>query len=100
MPIKAGATVRVVNIDPVVQKAELCDLLGNRKLSPASPVSLFPSASAPNATQIATVTFKSPSEAKNALSSNGAVLRDSSIAIDRDFMGLTVLAAPKQSQLE
>ncbi len=100
MPLKPGATVRVVNIDPKTQEAELYKLFTDRNLTPISPGSLCPSSSAQDATQVATVTFKSSSEAKRALNLTGTLLGESKIAIDSDFMGLTALAVPKEPKLE
>lgn len=100
MPLKAGATVRVVNIDPSIQKSELDELLTKHSLRPTSQASLCPSSSAHGAMQVATVTFETPSEAKRSLALTGTLLGKSRIAVDNDFMGLTVLAAPNVPQLE
>lgn len=100
MPLKAGATVRMVNIDPCVQKSELSDFLINHGLKMVLRLSLCPSSFERGAMQVATITFGTPSEAKRSLALTGTVLGKFVIGVDIDFMGLTVLAGPKEPQLE
>ncbi len=54
----------------------------------------------PDAALTATVTFGSHSDAKEALNLNGKIFRGRNISVDREFMGLTVLAAPPNSKVE
>lgn len=63
-------------------------------------LSLCPQSSATRSLLVATVTFKSSSSAKNALSSNGKLLAGRILSVERDFMGLTVLGSPKHPKLE
>lgn len=100
MPFKTGATVRMVNIDPCVQKSELIEILRSHGQRSVVHVSLCPTSSAHDAMQVATITFETPSEAKRSLALVGTLLGKSKIAVDNDFMGLTILAAPKEPQLE
>ena len=100
MPHKDLATIRIANLDPHCQRSELLHFLDNGKAKKAAKVSLCPSSSLHGATLTATVTFRSNSGAKQALSLNGRVLRERNVSIDRDFMGLTVLAAPQDAVVE
>lgn len=100
MPLKTGATVRMVNIDPCVQKSELIEVLRSHGLRSVLHISLCPTSSALDAMQVATITFTTPSEAKRSLVLVGTLLGKFKIAVDNDFMGLTILAAPKVPQVE
>lgn len=100
MPHKDLATVRVSNLPPNWQREELLHLFESCKATESFKISLCASTAAEGAHSTATVTFNSGSEAKQALSLNGKVLRAYNISIDRDFMGLTVLAAPENSSVE
>lgn len=100
MPLKAGATVRLVNIDTCVQRSDLHNLFASHNLEATSDLSLCADSVAQNGSQVATATFRSSSEAKKALTLHGTVLHKQNIAVDRDFMGITTLAAPKDPQLE
>ena len=91
---KDVATVRVSNIGSDVQKAEIRDFFEKHKLTPTHDISLCPQSASSDDSQVATVTFKSCSEAKKALILNGKALRGSILEIERDFMGLTVLSRP------
>ena len=100
MLTKDVTTVRVSNLHHDVSIADLYTFFQNHDLEPISPLSLCPFSTSNDATQVATVTFKSASEAKKALALRGKAVRGSNVEIDRDFMGLTTLAEPKQSKVE
>ena len=97
---KDVATVRVSNVGRDVQKAEIRDFFEKHKLTPTNGISLCPRSASGVDSQVATVTFKSCSEAKRALTLNGKTLRGSTLEIDRDFMGFTVLARPDNPSFE
>lgn len=100
MPHKNLATVRVTNIPPGCQRSELLHFFESNKIKPTPCMSLCPSTAATDASLIATVSFPSESDAKKALNLNGRPIRNSNISIEREFMGLTVLAAPENPELE
>ncbi|MCJ1317977.1 hypothetical protein MMC15_003304 [Xylographa vitiligo] len=97
---KDVTTVRVSNLHHDVSIADLYTFFHGYDLEPISPSSLCPCSTSNDATQVATVTFKSASEAKKALVLRGKAVRGSSIEIERDFMGLTILAEPKQPTVD
>ena len=97
---KDVTTVRVSNLHHDVSIADLYTFFQGYDLEPISPSSLCPCSTSNDATQVATVTFKSASKAKKALVLRGKAVRGSSIEIERDFMGLTILAEPKQPTVE
>jgi hypothetical protein len=95
---KPVATVRVVNIEPGQSRDDLQRLFGNHGLRPLPNGSYCPSGTADNSPSVATVSFASEGEVKQALQLNGKVLGNSKIRVDRDFYGLTVVGAPSESQ--
>jgi len=100
MPHKDLATVRVSNIPSSCRESELLHFFANSKAKKAPKASLCPSSCMPDAALTATVTFGSQSDAKEALNLNGNIFRGRNISVDREFMGLTVLAAPPNSKVE
>lgn len=105
MQPKNLATVRVSNLPPGFLEEKLRDVLTRATHLPRASANATPNISlcphtCKGSSQVATVTFQSQSSAKKALSLNGRVLDGRSVSIDRDFMGLTILASPKQVDLE
>lgn len=100
MQPKDLATVRESNLSPSLRKDQLHDFLDRRNTVATSNISLCPHDSAKDSSLVATVTFQSQSSAKKVLNLNGRVLAGRNVSIERDFMGLTVLAAPKDSNVE
>ncbi len=100
MQPKDLATVRVSNLSPDLKQKELHNFLDRRNVNATSNISLCPHGSAKDSPLVATVTFHSQSSAKRALDLNGRVLAGRNVSIERDFMGLTVLAAPTDPELE
>jgi len=94
---KAVKTVRVSNLDAQVQWDTLMTLFTSRGHTPKSQGSLCKT---PDGTQVATVSFRSDSEASKALSLNGELIRGKLVEIDRNFFGLTILSAPEKPSLE
>ena len=90
-------TIRVGNIGTEVTWEDLVTLFSSQGHNPTTCGSLCPTS---QATQVATLSFSSESEARKALSLNGKNLGNSMISVDRDFFGFTVLAAPKDPPLE
>ena len=99
MQPKDSATVRVSNLSPSLKESELHDLL-DRNVNATSSISLFPHSSTEDSSLVVTVNFQSSSSAKKALNLSGRVLAGRNVSIERDFMGFTVLAAPKDPKLE
>ncbi len=100
MPHRNLATVRVSNIPSGCPKTELVHFFESNRIVPTPCMSLCPSTAETDASLVATVTFQSDADAKKALDLNGSCLRSSNISIEREFMGLTVLAAPEDPSLE
>lgn len=100
MQPKDSATVRVSNLSPSLKESELHDFLDRRNVNATSSISLCPHSSTGDSSLVATVTFQSSSSAKKALNLSGRVLAGRNVSIERDFMGFTVLAAPKDPKLE
>lgn len=100
MQPKDVSTVRLSNLEPGVQKDDVHQFFGRHKLLTSQNISLCPSAPFKGAPLVGTVTFDSPADAKTALGLSGELLGNSSIWIERDFMGFTVLAAPSEPSLE
>ena len=100
MQPKELSTVRVSNISPGLQIRELGHFFESHGLVTSQDISLCPSSCREDAPLVATVTFKSPSEARKALDLNGRALGGLRASVERDFMGLTVLDAPTDSELE
>ena len=100
MQPKELATVRVSNVSPGLQKRELEHFFESHGLKTIGNISLCPSSCREDAPLVATVTFKSPSDARRALDLNEKALGRLGISVERDFMGLTVLDAPTDSELE
>lgn len=94
------ATVRVSNISPTLGQSQLHHFFESQIGHATSRISVCPQSSATSSLLVATVTFKSPSSAKKALSSNGKLLAGRILSVERDFMGLTVLGSPKHPKLE
>lgn len=97
---KDVATVRVTNIAPGSQRNELIHFFESHKVKPPQSLSLVSSKSGQDASLVATVTFRSPSDAKKALEVNGKRFGTRHVSVDREFVGLTVLAAPKDPSVE
>jgi len=93
------ATVRVTNIAPGLQKSDLNHFFESHEVN-LPQASLVASKSGQDALLVATATFGSPSEAKKALELNGKGFGLRHVCIDREFMGLTVLAAPRDPSVE
>ena len=93
-------TVRVSNLHHGVSHADLYTFFRGYDLEPIPPLSLCPCSTVEKAAQMATVTFKSASEAKKALALRGKAVKGLNVDIDRDFMGLTILAEPQQRIVE
>ena len=100
MQPKHLATIRVSNLSPSLSKSQLLEFLDYRNAISSSNISLCPQSTTQDSSLVATVTFQSQSSAKKALKLHGRVLAGRSVSIERDFMGLTVLAAPKDAKLE
>ena len=100
MQPKDVSTVRVSQLEPGVRGADLRQFFGRHKLITASCMSICPSVSSESKQFVATVTFDAPSEAKKAVQLDGQFLRESSLSIERDFRGLTVLACPSEPSVE
>lgn len=100
MHSKDVSTLRISQLGPSVQKVDVLQFFGSNKLLTSPNISLCASSSSEDAPLIGTVTFKSASEAKKGLDLNGRTLGTCSIRLERDFMGFTVLAAPKNPSLE
>lgn len=100
MHSKPLTTLRVTNIDPKVQKSQLCELFRRYDDSSRTNVVLCSTSSEPGSTQTATVTFDSEAEAKAALMLNGTILETAPLEIDSHFMGLTVLAGSSNAKVE
>lgn len=92
--------MRVSELAPGTHNVYVREFFARNKLFAIGGTSLCPSGRTENAQLVGTVTFSSPSEAKKALNLNGQTLGESSILIERDFMGFTVLAAPKEPSVE
>jgi hypothetical protein len=91
---KPITTVRVVNIEPGQRAEDLQRLFENHGLRPLPNGSLCPSGTDDGSTYVATLSFTSEEEAKDALQLNGKVLGKTRIGVDHDFYGLTVVGAP------
>ena len=100
MQPKELSTVRVSNVSPGVQRRELEHFFESHGLRTIQNISLCPSSCREDASLVATVTFKSPSDARRALDLNGKTLGRLRASVERDFTGLTVLDAPIDSHLE
>lgn len=101
MPHNDLATVRVSNIPHDLEKGKLLHFFETNKVKGTlSHISLCPSTFTKDTPLTATVTFKSGSEAKKALDLTGRALCHRNVSIERDFMGLTVLAAPENPMVE
>ena len=100
MQPKDLATVRVTNVLSGLQKAELQHFFERHGLGTIQGISLCPTSAEEDAPLVATVTFETPSTAKKALELNGRVLGSRNVSVERNFMGLTVLAAPTDPKLE
>ena len=94
------ATIRVSNLSPSLSKSQLLELLHCRNADPSSGISLCPQSTTQDSSLVATVTFSSQSSANQTLKLDGRVLAGHNVSIERDFMGLTVLAVPKDPKLE
>ena len=100
MQAKDLATIRVSNLIPSLSKSQLLEFLNCRNAVSSSSISLCPQSTTQDSSLVATVTLPSQSSAKQALRLDGRVLAGRNVSIERDFMGLTVLAAPKDPKLE
>ena len=100
MQPKDVLTLRVSQLAPDLQKADLLHFFNRNKLRASPGISLCPSTSAQGASLVATVTFGSPSDAKKALKLDQQYLGKSSICIEREFIGFTVLATPEEPTVE
>ncbi len=100
MQPKELSTVRVSNVSPDLHITELEHFFESHGLRTIRNISLCPSSCREDAPFVATVTFKSPSDAKRALDLNEKALGGLRASVERDFMGLTVLDAPTDSELE
>ena len=92
--------MRVSNVTPDLHKRDLEHSFENHGLGAIRNISLCPSSCREDAPLVATVTFKSPSDAKRALDLNEKILGRLRVSVERDFMGLTVLDAPTDSEVE
>ncbi len=92
--------MRISELAPGTHKVDVRDLFARNRLAVIGDTSLCPCKTTENAPLVGTVTFSSPSEAKKALNLNGQTLGRSSIHIEREFMGFTILAAPKEPSVE
>lgn len=92
--------MRVSNVSPGLHKRELEYFFESHGLRAIRNISLSPSSCREDAPLVGTVTFRSPSDAKRALDLNGKILGGLRASVERDFMGLTVLDAPTDSELE
>ncbi|MCJ1231967.1 hypothetical protein MMC12_008647 [Toensbergia leucococca] len=99
---KPFRTVRIVNIDCSTTEADIVAFFEGHGLNLSSGLSLCPTTviSTAATTLVATASFNSESKAKRALALDGAVLGRRKLSIDKDFLALTVLAAPEKSQLD
>ena len=100
MQPKELSTVRVSNVTPGLHKKDLEHFFESYGLGAIRKVSNCPSSCREDAPLVATVTFKSPSAARRALDLNEKILGGLRASVERDFMGLTVLDAPTDSELE
>lgn len=100
MHSKNVSTVRISEVAPDIHEIDIRDLFARNRLAVAGGISLCPVKTTENALKVATVTFPSPSEAKKALNIKHQSLGGFSIHIERDVMGFTVLAAPKEPSVE
>ena len=100
MQPKNVSTVRLSNLAPGLQKNDVHQFFGRHKLLTSQNMSLCPSAPVEGAPLVGTATFDSPADAKTALGLSGQLLGSSSIWVERDFMGFTVLAAPSEPSVE
>lgn len=100
MQSKELSTVRVSNVSPGLYKKELEHFFESHGLRGTGNISLCPSSCREDAPLVGTVTFRSPSDAKRALDLNEEILGGLRASVERDFMGLTVLGAPTDSELE
>ena len=100
MQPKELSTVRVSNVSPGIHIRELEHFFESHGLRTIRNVSLCPSSCREDAPLVATVTFKSPSDARRALELNEKPLGRLRVSVERDFMGLTVLDAAINSELE
>lgn len=100
MQSKDLATIRVSNLSPSLSKSQLLEFLNCRNADPSSGRSLCPQSTTQDSLLVATVTFPSQSSAKQTLKLDGRVLAGLNVSIERNSMGLTVLAAPKDPKLE
>ncbi|MCJ1405434.1 hypothetical protein MMC11_008662, partial [Xylographa trunciseda] len=92
---KDVATVRVSNLHQDVDESKLLAFFQSHGLKAVSQSSLCKFSSRDDSSQVATVTFSSATEAKKALSLHGKPIGAYNAEIDRDFMGITVLATPQ-----
>lgn len=76
---------------------ELIALFTGHGFKPTAHGSLCPASSV---RQVATLSFQSENEAKKALDLSGKFMGPCEIGIDREFLGLTVLAAPENPLVE
>ena len=100
MQPKELCTVRVSNVSPGLHIRELEHFFKSHGLRTIRNISLCPSSCREDAPLVATVTLKSPSDARRALDLNDNTLGRLRASVERDFMGLTVLDAPTDSVLE
>ena len=100
MQPKELSTVRVSNVTPGLHKRDLEHFFESHGLGAIRNISLCSSSCREDAPLVATVTSKSPSDAKRALDLNERILGRLRASVERDFMGLTVLDAPADSELE
>ena len=100
MQPKELSTVRVSNVSPGLHTKELEHFFESHGLRTIQNISLCPSSCREDAPLVATVTFKSPSDARRALDLNGKTLGRLRASVERDFTGLTVLDAPIDCQIE
>lgn len=91
---------RISNLSPRCQESDIRHLLISNGVNDVHGTSLCPNTSLEDASLHATVTLASASVAKKVLGLNGKMLFDYEISVDREFMGLTVLAAPENSKVE
>ena len=92
--------MRVTNLQSDLQNVELQHFFARHSLKTNKVISLCPTSAEDDAPLVATVTFRTPSDAKRALELNGKVLGGRNVSVERDFMGLTTLAAPTEPRLE
>lgn len=94
MFMKPLTTVRIQNIDPRLTAQHVAEFLQQHGLSRFRAF-LCPADGPGEPAQTATITFKSEEDAKRALSLHGTVLERFTLAVDREFFGLTLLS-PRQ----